>query len=160
MTVKVTATPKNLGAYRLDIQYDSALVSATACTSAFGTCSIDANTSTVRVEGSSQSGITGTNLELGTITFLAGSKTGTAALTIAAGTLSLSDTAGEVLNIVAVNGAITISTATATPASVPSSGGAPGTSGTNSVAWLLAAAAVVLVAGGGAWVIPRARREN
>ncbi len=48
---------------------------------------------------------------------------------------------------------------TATPASVPQTGGAPGASSANSMAWLLAAAGLTVVAGG-AWVLARAGREN
>ena len=164
VTVNITGTTEGLGSYRVDIQYDPALVTATECTSAYGVCSIDAvDTNTVRVNGSDLSGITGDDVVLGTITLTAGDTEGVAALTVVGATLVLSDTVGEVLTITAANGSITIAAApeaTATAAAVPASGGAPGTSGSNSTAWLLAVGLVVMFAGGGAWVIARAGRRN
>ncbi|MCH7484666.1 MAG: hypothetical protein IIA90_05900 [Chloroflexi bacterium] len=164
VTINVTATTDDLGSYRVDVGYNSSLVTATECTSANGVCSIDVIASdTVRINGSNLAGITGDDVVLGTITFLAGSSEGTAALTVDATTQVLSDTEGATLTVTATNGAITIETATdtptATPGAVPATGGAPGTSSANSMAWLLAAAGLAIVAGG-AWVLARAGREN
>jgi hypothetical protein len=170
VTINVTATADALGAYRVDVGYNSTLVTATECTSAEGVCSIDVIApDTVRVNGSklSGSGITGTDVVLGTITFLAGNTEGTAALTVDASTLVLSSVETETLTATATNGAITIATpaatasptATVTPGTVPQTGGAPGASSASSMAWLLAAAGLTVVAGG-AWVLSRAGREN
>ena len=165
VTINVTGTTDDLGSYRVDVGYDSTLVTATECTSNHGVCSIDTiATDTVRLNGSNLAGITGADVVLGTITFLAGSSEGTAALTVDATTQVLSDTTGETLTVTATNGAITIATPatdapTATPGSVPNTGGAPGTSSANSLAWLLAATGLAIVAGG-AWVLARAGREN
>jgi len=48
---------------------------------------------------------------------------------------------------------------TPTPAAAPETGGPPGASGADSMAWLLAATGLAVVAGG-AWVLARAGREN
>lgn len=170
VTINVTATTDSLGSYRVDVGYDSTLVTATECTSNHGVCSIDVIASdTVRLNGSNLAGITGTDEVLGTITFLAGSTEGTAALTVDGTTQVLSDIEGGSLTATATNGAITIAvpaatataapTATVTPGAVPATGGAPGTSSANYMAWLLAAAGLTVVAGG-AWVLSRAGREN
>ncbi len=165
VTISVTATVDELGSYRADVGYDSNLVTATECTSAEGVCSIDVIASnTVRLNGSKVSGLNG-SIELGTITFLSNGPEGTAALTVDTSTLVLSDTTGdEALTVTPTNGAITIAVAptdapTATPAAVPQTGGAPGASSANSMAWLLAAVGLTVVAGG-AWVLARAGREN
>ncbi len=166
VTINVTATADDLGSYRVDVGYDSALVTATECTSANGVCSIDVVASdTVRINGSDLSGITGDDVVLGTITFLAGSDEGVAALTVDASTMVLSDTVGDTLTVTATDGAITIAVPaetdapTATPGDLPSTGGSVGTSSANSMAWLLAAVGLTVVAGG-AWVLARAGREN
>ena len=166
VTISVTATVDELGAYRVDVGYDSELVTATECTSAEGVCSIDVIASnTVRLNGSKVSGLNG-DIELGTITFLSNGPEGTADLTVDTSTLVLGDTLGEEdLTVTPTNGAITIATPaetdapTATPADLPSTGGSVGTSSANSMAWLLAAAGLTVVAGG-AWVLARAGREN
>ncbi len=161
--ISVTATVDGLGAYGVNVEYDSTLVTATECTSNHGVCSIDVvATDTVRINGSNLAGITGDDVVLGTITFLAGSTEGTAALTADVDTLS--DIEGTTLTVTPTDGAITIAvpataSPTPTPAAVPATGGAPGTSSANSMAWLLAAAGLAVVAGG-AWVLSRAGREN
>ncbi|HEY5624966.1 MAG TPA: hypothetical protein VIT93_00605 [Dehalococcoidia bacterium] len=168
VTINVTGTTDDLGSYRVDVGYDSSLVTATECTSSNGVCSIDTvATDTVRINGSDLAGITGTDVVLGTITFLAGQTEGVADLEVDAATQVLSDTTGESLTATATDGAITIAAATAaptdaptaTPGAVPNTGGAPGTSSTSSMVWLLAAAGLAVVAGG-AWVMARAGREN
>ncbi len=168
VTISVTATADELGSYRVDVVYDSSLVTATDCMSAEGECSIDAVASdTVRMNGSSLSGITGTDMLLGTITFVSDGPEGTAALTVDAATLVVTDIDNEPLTVTPTDGVITIVAATptptasptATPAVVPETGGTPGASGTNSISWLLAATGLAVVAGG-AWVLARAGREN
>ena len=111
VTINITATSDDLGAYRVDVHYDSSLVSATACTSTYGVCSIDiVAPDTVRMNGSNVAGITGTNVVLSTITFLAGPTNGTAALTVNPATLIVADTGGSSLVVTPTNGAITILT--------------------------------------------------
>ncbi len=179
VTINVTATTDDLGSYRVDVGYDGALVTATECTSGHGACSIDVIApDTVRINGSNLAGITGDDVVLGTVTFLAGSSEGTAALILDPSSLILTDTEGEDIlfatTLPVVSGAITIAAATetaapaapaaptATPGAVPATGGAPGTSSATSMAWLLAAAGLVIVsvAGGGAWVMARAGRKS
>jgi hypothetical protein len=172
VTISVTGTTDDLGSYRVDVHYDSTLVTATECESSNGVCSIDTVADdTVRLNGSNLSGISGDDVVLGTITFLAGSTEGEAALTIDTSTLVLSDTAGADLTVTPTNGSITIATPTATPApsattaptatpaTLPSTGGAPADSGISTIVWLLAATGLVVVAGG-AWALARAGRED
>lgn len=111
VTINITATSDDLGSYRVDVHYDSSLVSATACTSTYGVCSIDiVAPDTVRMNGSNVAGITGTNVVLSTITFLAGPTDGTAALTVNPATLIVADPGGDSLVVAPTNGAITILT--------------------------------------------------
>ena len=171
VTISLTGTVDELGSYRVDVGYDSTLDTATECTSSKGVCSIDVIANdTVRLNGSDLGGITGDDVVLGTITFLAGPNEGVADLTVDTSTMVLSDTVGDTLTVTPTAGAITIAvateteapadeTATTAPAAVPQTGGAPGTSSANSMAWLLAAAGLTVVAGG-AWVLSRAGREN
>ena len=121
VTINITATSDDLGAYRVDVQYDSTLVSADACTSNFGTCSIGLIASdTIRINGVSGPGITGTNVVLSTIIFLAGSNGGTADLTVNPATLVLSDTTGDILlTVTPTNGSITIDASAPTPTRAP-----------------------------------------
>jgi len=111
VTIDVTTTADDLGALHVDVHYDSSLVSATACTSNYGVCSIDAVAiDTVVINGSNFLGITGTDVVLGTITFLAGPTDGTAALTVNPATLIVADTLGGSLVVTPTDGAITILT--------------------------------------------------
>ncbi len=168
VTIDVTATVDGVGSYRVDVNFDESLVKATSCTSTNGVCAIDTEAPVgtpvqLRMNGANLAGITGDDVVLGTITFEAVGDAGSvAALTVDADTLLVSDVEGETLTVTATAGAITIeaaATPSATPAAVPATGGAPGTSSTNSLAWLLAASGLVIVAGG-AWVLARAGREN
>lgn len=170
VTIDVTATVDGVGSYRVDVNFDESLVKATSCTSTNGVCAIDTEAPVgtpvqLRMNGANLAGITGDDVVLGTITFEAVGDAGSvAALTVDADTLLVSDVEGETLTVTATAGAITIEAAatdapTATPGAVPATGGAPGTSSTNSLAWLLAASGLVIVAGG-AWVLARAGREN
>jgi hypothetical protein len=174
VTINVTGTVDELGSYRVDVEYDSTLVTATECTSSNGVCSIDTVAdNTVRLNGSNLSGISGDDVVLGTITFTAGNTEGEAALTVVTDTLVLSDTEGGDLTVTPTDGSITIATptaaptasptapasATATPKTLPSTGGAPGDNGISTMVWLLAAMGLVVVAGG-AWALARAGRES
>lgn len=174
VTISVTATVNQVGSYRVDVQYDSSLVSASDCTSSDGVCSIDTvAANTVRINGSNLSGITGDDVVLGTITFVAGDTEGVANLTVDTASLLVSDTEGGTLSVTPTNGAITIAQpteapteapteepATATPGSLPDTGGSFGTeSSVSTMIWLLAAAGLVIAAAG-AWALSRASREN
>jgi hypothetical protein len=172
VTIEVKAKADGLGSYRLDILYDSTKVEAKACTSGDGVCSIDVvGPGIVRINGSNLSGISGDAVVLGSITLLCGPSEGTSNLTLDTSSLVLSDiegnnlvlssdatTAGTITCATAV--ATAVPTATTAPAAVPQTGGAPDTSSANSMAWLLAAGLAVTLAGGGAWVLARAGREN
>ncbi len=166
VTIEITSTADGLGSYRVDVVYDATLVTATECKSTYGQCSIDVvGTNTVRINGvdTTLEGWTG-DLVLGSITFSAGNTEGTAALTVDTATLVTSDVDGGDLSVTPTDGAITIAAPatdapTATPGDLPDTGGSAGTSSTSSLAWLLAAAGLAVVAGG-AWVLARAGREN
>ena len=168
VTIEVTATLENVGSFGVNIEFDGTLVTVKAeCGANFGSCNAEFGINTVRLNGAQGgSGISGDNVVLGSFTFVAGSTEGVANLTIVS--TEVSDEVGDALSFSSTNnGAITIATATAaptdeptaTPGAVPATGGAPGTSSVNSMAWLLAAAGLTIVAGG-AWVLARAGREN
>lgn len=175
VTVDVTATADGMGSYGLNISYDSTLVSVSACTSTNGVCNKDFGASTIRMNGSNLSGITGTGVVLGTITFVAGNTEGVADVTF--DTADVSDTTGAALTVTPTDGTITIAAATATPTlaptasptaapsatptpkSLPSTGGPAGDSTSSSLTLLLAAAGLVVVAGS-AWAVARVRRED
>ncbi|HEY5639910.1 MAG TPA: thrombospondin type 3 repeat-containing protein [Dehalococcoidia bacterium] len=109
VTIELTATTENLGSYVIDVQYDSALVTAFECTFVEGPCTIDIVASdTVRFVGSRVGGITGSGVLLGMIGFRVGNTTGTAALTIDETTLTLLDTLGNPLVVTPTNGSIMI----------------------------------------------------
>ena len=167
LNVTAQATDSGIGAYTVDVVYDGALVSATACTSAAGACSIDTvGINTVRLTGASTSGLTG-DVTLGSITFQAGTDEGTAALAVTVVTLADPDT--EDVSVTPTSGSITIAAAatptptpeptaepTPTPGGLPPTGGAP-VNGAGSSAWLLASVIGLGLAalGTGAWAVAR-----
>jgi hypothetical protein len=187
VTIPITVDANQVGSYRVDVEYDGSLVTATACTSEEGVCSVNVvGANTVRINGTNLSGITGQDTSLGTITFTAGQATGTAALTVDTETLLVSDTSGGGISVTPTNGAITIAqatpsptpapatptptggtatatatgTRTATPGALPQTGADIGDdSSASMLTWLLAASGLVIVASG-AWAVARARREN
>lgn len=171
VTLNVTATVDDLGSYGINITYDTSLVSVTGCTSTNGQCNPEFDVGTIRMNGSSSAGIDGDDVLLGTITFQAGDTEGVADVEVDTDNLTLSDSVGETLTVTPTNGAITIATPTAsptpaptdeptaTPGALPDTGGAPADGSASTIAWLLAATGLVVVAGG-AWAFARARREN
>ena len=174
VTISVTANASGVGAFRVDVQYDGTLVSVDTCTAPFGICSVDTIAEdTVRINGSSVSGISGDPAVLGTITFIAGSTLGTADLNVDSGTFLFSDTTGADIDVSPTGGEIVIAeptatptlapsataAPTATPGQLPATGGAFSDESANTTAWLLVATGLVIVAGG-AWAVARARREN
>jgi len=167
VTVELTATVENMGSFSFDFEFDATELEVTACTSGFGVCTMGL-VSQIHMNGATsdpQNGTTG-DVVLGTITFKALGADGTTVdVTSDATTQFISDEVGDLLTISTPAGVITIAapvataSPTATPAAVPQTGGAPGTSSANSMAWLLAAAGLVVVAGG-AWAVTRVSREN
>lgn len=181
VTIEVTASVDNFGAWGVNVEYDSSLVSASDCSGStesgvVASCSIDAVApNTVRVNGASLDGISG-DVVLGSITFTAGTTEGVADLTVDTDSLSLAgaDDASTPLTITPTNGAITIAAATPAPTEAPTEeptasptpGGLPDTGGawtTNDTAgtmiWLLAGSGLVIAAAG-AWVLARASRRE
>jgi hypothetical protein len=182
IVIPVTVDATDVGSYRVDVQYDASLVTATACESTFGVCSVDTvAANTVRINGTNLQGIDGDDVVLGTITFDAGDDEGVAALTLDDSTILFSDTEGGTLDVSGTDGAITITTITPSPtaaptspgtaaptspgataaptaAQLPSTGG-PGDDSSSTLTWLLALTGLVVVAGG-AWAVARARRVS
>ncbi len=180
ITIHLTTTADSLGSWGVNVQFDNTLVTPTSCTSTSGSCNIAYPNAlhTVRINGSSTAGVTGSNQELGSIVFLAGSTTGTAALTITSADLTDNTLAANTLTVTPTNGSIVIvaptavptaeptavptavpATASPTPKAVPNTGGPLGDSSSMSLGWLLGAAGLIVVAGG-AWTLARARREE
>ncbi len=161
-----------IGNWEFEITYSVADLGTPVCTPIEGGCEVNPGGAPgiIRVAGATGSvaGLEGTVL-LARVTADAGVDAGECSdLTISSVT-SFQDGDGEDFDSPSkVSGQICVAAAatdaptaapTATPASVPQTGGAPGASSANSMAWLLAAAGLTVVAGG-AWVLSRAGREN
>ena len=171
-TVSVTVTGgggKSVGAITVDVTYDDTLVSVTGCTPT-AVCNTAFGANTVRIVRADPAGLS----ELGTITFLAGSTEGVAALTIGIiGIVTCADETGVTLICTANDGDITIvappaatdvpptatsmpGAATATPNGdgiVPPITGTGGSGGNSASTWLilaLAGAGLAAIAGFGA----------
>jgi septal ring-binding cell division protein DamX len=170
------ATAPGIGAFTVDVDYDDAKLDYVSCTGhASGLCNKTAD-GTVRFTGASATGISG-SLELGTITFTAGSTEGTAALDVTIDTLT--DPEGADITVSAGDGTITIAaptpsptpspsptaaptaapTATATPKSLPSTGGAASDGSGSSMALVLGTLGLAVLVGG-VWAVSRTRRES
>jgi hypothetical protein len=170
------ATAPGIGAFTVDVDYDDAKLDYVSCTGhASGLCNKTAD-GTVRFTGASATGISG-SLELGTITFTAGSTEGTAALDVTIDTLT--DPEGVDITVSAGDGTITIATptpsptpspsptaspttaptATATPKSLPSTGGATSDGSGSSMALVLGTLGLAVLVGG-VWAVSRTRRES
>jgi septal ring-binding cell division protein DamX len=170
------ATAPGIGAFTVDVDYDDAKLDYVSCTGhASGLCNKTAD-GTVRFTGASATGISG-SLELGTITFTAGSTEGTAALDVTIDTLT--DPEGADITVSAGDGTITIAaptpsptpspsptaaptaapTATATPKSLPSTGGATSDGSGSSMALVLGTLGLAVLVGG-VWAVSRTRRES
>ena len=171
------ATAPGIGAFTVDVDYDDAKLDYVSCTGhASGLCNKTAD-GTVRFTGASATGISG-SLELGTITFTAGSTEGTAALDVTIDTLT--DPEGVDITVSAGDGTITIATPTpsptpspspsptavpatatptATPKSLPSTGGAASDGSGSSMALVLGTLGLAVLAGG-VWAVSRTRRES
>lgn len=143
VTVDITLDgPGILRAYRMDVAYDSGLVSAIGCTSSFGICSIDVVApDTVRVGGSIPSGISSWRLALGTITFLAGDSGGTTNLSIDRSTFVLDASKIQPMGAEIADGTITIEP---DPDTLPSMGGNPERVGRSRIPVLFAGAYLAL----------------
>ena len=174
-SVDVTAAAPDgsgIGNWEFEITYDVAELGTPVCTPIKGGCEVNPGGAPgiIRVAGAegSTAGLTGT-VTLVTITADAGVDAGQCSdLTISSVTKFQDQDAEDIADPSKVPGQICVAAAatdaptdapTATPASVPQTGGAPGASSANSMAWLLAAAGLTVVAGG-AWVLARAGREN
>ena len=174
-TVGVSAAANSgdgIGNWTFDIAYDTAKLETPTCAlvQGGGGCQVDfGGAGTVRVAGATgdPAGLPGTvklvDISAVTKNLAAGECT---ALTITV--VSFDDQDGDAIASPALsNGEICIAaaataspTASPAPSVLPPTGGTPGTSSsTNSMAWLLAATGLAVVAGG-SWVLARARREN
>jgi hypothetical protein len=170
VTVNLTASGTNIGSYGVNVKYDTAKVTATACTSLKGACNLAFAGDTVRINGADLTGINGTDTVIGSITFHAGATLGTAALTVTESKFSDTDTTN--LTNTPVNGTITIAAATASPTASPTASAAattaaalPKTGGPSSdssfqLGWLAAAAGALIVVAAGAWTFARAREDS
>ncbi len=183
VNVTAVATTPGIGAYTIDVVYDDSLVTATACTSnPAGLCNAAFAPNTVRFTGFSVTGLTGT-VNIGTITFQAGSTTGVANLDVQV--VQLADPTGSEITPGAVNdGTFTIQvqptptptpppgatptptpppgatpTPTPAPAALPPTGGEPSDGGPSARPWLAAiAGAIALIGSGSAWFAYQRRR--
>ncbi len=169
VTVAVSANvPDGLGAWTLDIAYDTDVVTPTACDGdpANSVCNTHYAADSVRVTGASANGIRGEKV-LGHITFKCGSSAGNSALTITLNVLADATVgnprpidAGATINSGRITCAVAVPATTA-PTALPIVGAFDGGSGGSSdMGWILAAlsmAGLAAVAGLGALRM-RARR--
>lgn len=81
VSLEVDATAPGIALYDIDVVYDNILLRATACTSDAGFCDILAEAA-VNFSGKSAAVLTGSPLQLGTITFEAADTGGTSAIEI------------------------------------------------------------------------------
>lgn len=161
-----------IGNWTFEITYDPAALGTPTCTILKGGCEVDpaGAAGIIRVAGAEgdTAGLTGT-VELVTITANAGVAAGECSDLTISSVAAFEDQDGDAIDSptlgagqICVAAAATdapTSTPSPTPGTLPDTGGTPGTSSTNSMAWLLAATGLAVVAGG-AWVLARARRES
>ncbi len=178
VTVNLTAnaTAPGIGSYEIKVVYDKTLLTVKSCAktteAAFdaAVCNKDFGADTVFFTGASTDGGIGGTLNLGSITFTAGNTAGVAALDVQV--QALTDTTAGDLTVTPGDGAITIAvpatptpsptaapTASPTPKALPPTGGAPSDSSTSSMALVLGALGLAVLAGG-VWAVSRTRRES
>jgi hypothetical protein len=167
----VAVSPEdNLGAWDIDVSYDDSVLNFDGCTTDVST-SCEGSQGTVRIAGVALSlaGIEGTNV-LGTLNFTAIGDVGDSS-DISISVTEWADGPANPVTPSLNDGSITIAepteaptdaptdAPTATAGSLPDTGGDLGTgSDANTLAWVLAASGLMIVAGG-AWAVARARRE-
>jgi hypothetical protein len=169
VTVAVSANvPDGLGAWTLDISYDTSVVTPTSCDGdpANSVCNTAFATDAVRVTGASANGIRGEKV-LGHITFKCGTSTGTSPLTITLNVLADATignpadiSAGAEVNSGSIDCAVPVPATTAPTALPPTGAFDGGSGGSSNMGWILAAlsmAGLAAVAGLGALRL-RARR--
>lgn len=161
-----------IGNWTFEISYNPAELGTPTCTILQGGCEVDpaGAAGIIRVAGATgdPAGLTGT-VDLVTITANADVAAGECSDLTISSVAAFEDQDGDAIDSptlgagqICVAAAATDSptpTPTPTPGTLPDTGGTPGTSSTNSMAWLLAATGLAVVAGG-AWVLARARRES
>src|SRR5574341_849144 len=168
-----------IGAWQVDVTFDSANLTYVSCTAhASGLCS-NPVAGTVRFTGANANGVTGSPVELGTVTFTAGA-VGTYPLD--ATIVTLTDPPGTDITLTAVDGSITVQAPTATPtpsptpvpatptptlapatatptrtptpAALPPTGGVSSDGSGSGLAWALGALGLAVLAGG-VWAVSR-----
>jgi len=181
VTVNLTAnaTDPGIGSFEIKVVYDETLLTVKSCAktteAAFdaAVCNKDFGADTAFFTGASAEGAVGGTVNLGSITFTAGSTAGVAALDVQI--QALTDPAGADVTVTPGDGTITIAvpatptpspspspvpaTATPTPAALPPTGGAPSDSSTSSMALVLGTLGLAILAGG-VWAVSRTRRES
>ncbi len=146
-----------LGAWTVDIDYDSSVVTVADCEpEEGGVCNPAFGPSTVRITGASATGLEGDTL-LGTVTFTCGDAEGTSDLTLSVNVFADS-TVGAPADIdeTVTDGSVecavpaptsTAAAATATPIIVSTGTGGSSDGGSGSLGWIIAALAGAGVAG-------------
>jgi hypothetical protein len=132
-----------LGAWSIDISYDTSVVTPTACQTEHGAvCNTHFNTNTIRTAGATALGIEG-DTKLATITFQCAQHTGQSAITVSLPDFADATIGGPQQIAAAItNGSVSCST---TP-QVPTTGSAVPQDG-SSFGWLIATLAAVGVVG-------------
>jgi len=169
-----------LGAWTVDVGYVDTELTYVSCTSVAGGLCSNPSSGVVRFTGASVDGLVGSPIELGTMTFTAIAANGTTS-TLTPTLTTIADPEGtDDTSVTANNGTITIAQATPTPSPTPSPSPAPATAtptptaspaalpptgGTSSdgsgssIAWVLGALGLAVLAGG-VWAVSRTRRHS
>ena len=174
VTVPLTVTPasgEEVGALTIDVEYDAALTVVDCDTQAGGdVCNKNFGATTIIYTIAATEALSGT---LANITFTAPAAVGDYDLTLDVSTCA--DIEGTDLTCTASDGTITVAqptptpspspsptaapTATPAPSKLPATGGTPSDSSTSSMAWVLGALGLAVLAGG-VWAVSRTRRES
>ena len=178
VTVNLTAnaTDPGIGSFEIKVVYDETLLTVKSCAktteAAFdaAVCNKDFGADTAFFTGASAEGAVGGTVNLGSITFTAGSTAGVAALDVQI--QALTDPAGADVTVTPGDGTITIAvpatptpsptvapTASPTAKALPPTGGAPSDGSTSSMALVLGTLGLAILAGG-VWAVSRTRRES
>ena len=142
---------EGLGAWTVDISYDTSVISAVDCTAEQGgVCNADFGDGVVRVTGASAGGLDG-DTDLGTITFECGADEGSSDLTISVNVFA-DATIGDPqdIDVTVSNGTFDCEEEADEPDDVtepPKVGTGPVSDGGSSLGWLVALLAVAGVAG-------------
>ncbi len=154
VTIAINGVEATVKDWDLAVTYDPAVITVSSCTGGEVT-----SAGTIAITGTDAVGVSEATLATCSFTAVAAAGTCTDMNLTVNSLTSITTPENVVLVPSATAGEVCI--VAADPVAVPQTGGAPTSGGnTDSTLWLLTAGLVVMLAGGGAWVLARAGREN